>query len=775
MEISDLIRVILRRKWVIMVTAAAAVIAAYGVSTMQPRTYRAYAIVRVMTAIVGDSNWVDYNILYTDRLINTYTTLLGTAPVTTEIMARLGFDTMPEITIETLPNTELLQITAADENPEHAAAAANAVADIFVTQDVNVFNTDLGGAQQSLRDEQAAQQTALDGLQQNLATLLAAAEQDTEAIGNVNQQIEAVQLELDRISQELASLQLLADSRQGDIVLVEQATIPTEPDSNSTILFLALGLMGGGVAGVGLALLLHTLDERVYSAQEIESVINQPIIARIPQLTNDIPALFESSTPDLAREEIRRLCILLQQQLSLTEIEDQPGIVIMVTAYPDSNDKALLATGLAYAMAETRIKTLLVEGDLVNPSIIAPQTKSRSEDAVPEDETISAISVRWRSPYIDLSIMPGVEPVINDQYLPQFYLRLQKEIELARRSYTLVLVSMPSPLASVHSARLVALADVTLVITQRGVSRQPLLELVNELRRFESTKLEFIESNANIANRIREYHAYWSPKDSVEKARRSINAFWTEKEFQSQPVEAVVASSTVEQSVSPSVTPPASPPEASSAEVAVETMGSDERNFPVEPVATPVDETPAGETPAESPVDAEDTSVIDETAGVARKPVNGVQPVVQFEAAEEAAQAAPVSYDTAAAKSAEPVYELPLLDVSPDEIPTSEVMVEDIRIESDDEIVPDSDGDADKTAPSRSALAAGDAKAKRDTIADKGSGPHAANGTNGTTNSTPGTKSTDAAISSNDKPKTFSRALMRKSTRKTSKKFISKS
>jgi polysaccharide biosynthesis transport protein len=529
MEISDLIRVILRRKWVVVVTALATVAAAYGYSTMQPKIYRAYAIVRVMTAVVGDNNWVDYNILYTDRLINTYTTLLGTAPVTTEIMQRLGFDTMPETTIETLPNTELLQITASDENPEHAADAANAVAEIFVNQDVNVFNTDLSSAEQSLLDEQETQQAALETFQQNLAELQAASEPDTAAISDVTSQIESAQVELGRISQELTSLQLLTDSRQGDVVLVEEASVPTVPESNSTMLFLALGLLGGGVAGVGLALGLHLLDQRMYSVQEIEAVIKQPVIARIPQITQDIPELFASSTPDPQREEIRRLCILLQQQLSLSEAEDQPGIVIMVTGYPDGKEKALIATGLAYAMAETGIKTLLVEGDLVNPSIVAPQSQSRTEDNVTEDETISAISVRWRSPYIDLSIMPGIEPVINDQFLPQFYLRLQKEIELARRSYQLVIVSTPSPLASVHSARLISLADVTLVVMQRGLSRQPLMELVSELRRFETTKLEFIESNANISNRIREYRAYWSPGNRGQNAERSINAFQPER------------------------------------------------------------------------------------------------------------------------------------------------------------------------------------------------------------------------------------------------------
>ncbi len=602
MEISDLIRVILRRKWIVVASAIAALVAAYGYSSIQPKMYSAYAIVRVMTAMVGDNNWVEYNIPYTDRLVNTYTTLLGTAPVTTEIMTRLGLEVMPEVVIEGLPNTELLQIIATAEDANDAAGTANTVADIFINRDVNVFNTDVDGVQEELLQQQADQQASLVTLQENLTVLQAAPEQDATAINDVTLQIQTVQVALDETNQELASIQLLADSRQGDIVLVERASVPVEPDSNNTLVFLMLGAVGGGVAGIGLALLLHLLDQRMYTVQEIEGVVKQPVIARIPQITADIPTLFESSASNPEREEIRRLCILLQQQLSLHDHKDQPAIIIMVMGYPDGNEKALIATGLAYAMAETGIKTLLVEGDLVNPSIVAPKTMSRVEDAITEDETISSISVRWRSPYIDLSIMPSLEPVITDQYLPQFYLRLQKEIELARRSYSIVIVSAPSTLASVHSARLVTLADVALVVTQRGISREPLLELVNELRRLSTTKLEFIESNANLSSRIKEYRAYWTPKDSVEKARRSINAFWSDTDPDTQ-IDIVTISAT------PADQSPPPPPVGQTVEpvqtISVHLNGSShiEDEAVESPAITIVNEEAAVETPAEPVVE----------------------------------------------------------------------------------------------------------------------------------------------------------------------------
>jgi len=134
MEIRTYITILWRRKWVIAITLAVTVtVVLVGTLMMTPK-YVASTTLRVLTATGGSADWVEYDTMYGERLINTYAKIATSGPVLAQLAQRLGLDQPPRIEVEALANTELMQITVEDPDPILAREAANALAETLVRE-----------------------------------------------------------------------------------------------------------------------------------------------------------------------------------------------------------------------------------------------------------------------------------------------------------------------------------------------------------------------------------------------------------------------------------------------------------------------------------------------------------------------------------------------------------------------------------------------------------------------------------------------------------------
>jgi capsular exopolysaccharide synthesis family protein len=128
-----LIRVVVRRRRSVALTAAVALLVAVLITLAGGTSYDATATLRVATQPPAGEQPVRVDDLaYQDRVANTYARILGTRPIREELARRLGDDRPPDASVTLPANTELLQITASDGDPADAARAANALAAILV-------------------------------------------------------------------------------------------------------------------------------------------------------------------------------------------------------------------------------------------------------------------------------------------------------------------------------------------------------------------------------------------------------------------------------------------------------------------------------------------------------------------------------------------------------------------------------------------------------------------------------------------------------------------
>ncbi|MCS6880708.1 MAG: polysaccharide biosynthesis tyrosine autokinase [Oscillochloridaceae bacterium] len=139
MELKRYIDVLVRRRWIVILTALAACIAAIlGTLGMEPR-YKAATTVRITP---GTSAPIDFGLLeYSVRLKNTYAELARSEPVLMATLSELGFEESysvkslrRHIRVKFPANNELMVIEVEDTNPNNAAALANTIANTLIEQ-----------------------------------------------------------------------------------------------------------------------------------------------------------------------------------------------------------------------------------------------------------------------------------------------------------------------------------------------------------------------------------------------------------------------------------------------------------------------------------------------------------------------------------------------------------------------------------------------------------------------------------------------------------------
>lgn len=134
MELKDYIDIILRRKAVIVATLLIAVIVtAIGTSLMTP-SYSAAAKMRIATATSGAGGGERYDLVFTDRLMNTYIDIATSDAVMGPVSEIYGDVDPDSITVEVLANTELMVIAVEDQNPVRAAEIANSITEFLIAE-----------------------------------------------------------------------------------------------------------------------------------------------------------------------------------------------------------------------------------------------------------------------------------------------------------------------------------------------------------------------------------------------------------------------------------------------------------------------------------------------------------------------------------------------------------------------------------------------------------------------------------------------------------------
>jgi capsular exopolysaccharide synthesis family protein len=307
-DLRDYMRLVRKRWRIISLCVLLALVGAAALTALSPKSYSAQAQVFVSAqATADDLTSALQGSSFTQQRVKSYADIVDTPGVTGPVISSLNLSPMTpaqlakKISASNPLDTLLLNISVTDNDPEKAAKMANAVALQFsnVVRDLETPAATPGSSPQPL--------------------------------------VKAS--------------------------VVKPADVPTVPVSPRPKINLALGLLVGLALGIGLAVLRESLDTSIKSVEDLQNVMNTPVLGIIPE-DNDARAnpLISADQGNLRAEAYRQV----RTNLQFIDVERSVKSVVITSAIPDEG-KSTTACNLAIAFARTGARVLLVEADLRRP------------------------------------------------------------------------------------------------------------------------------------------------------------------------------------------------------------------------------------------------------------------------------------------------------------------------------------------------------------------------------------------------------------------------
>ncbi len=492
MELRQYLAVIQRRKWIIILTTIITTALAALATFLATPQYESTTTLRVATI---------NNIDYTQLLMNTYARIATSGTSKTELTQQLNLEGPPNISVELVPGTELMTITAEAPDPELAQAIADTTATILAAQSREIYS----GSGQTTTEILAAQLAQAEGelaeARDEYDQLLISAPDDATAIDAMDQSIALKERTyatlLDQYESARVNEALLANS----VSVVEPAYLPVSPSKPRTLLNIALGFLGGLMLGFVLAFLAENLDTRLYTTEAIEGATQFPTVGRIPEAPDDmqIARIGNGHYPQV--EAFRRLRTNI-----LTLDPEGESQVLMMTSAQRGEGKSTVAANLAVTIAQSGRRVVVVDCDMRLPTMHKifelPNRRGLTSVLTKEVELDEAISY---STFPRLHVLtsgplpPNPTELLGSPRMAALVQELQKEFDY-------VVLDTPAILSVADAAVVVPLADTVIWVVTRAQTRRDDIETVR--RQLVNVRAKSVEVVVNKAEESSDYTAY---------------------------------------------------------------------------------------------------------------------------------------------------------------------------------------------------------------------------------------------------------------------------
>lgn len=376
MEIKQYIAILRRWAWLIVLGAIISGSAAYFVSRSQDPVYRATARYLIDEA-PGSSVGNEYSqILFAQRLAQTYVQVMKTTPILEETARRLDLPAnvarrLPAmITISAPPDTQILVINVEDNDPLRAAQIANTLGQSFID-----INQERGASRYAAPisnweirlEEISAEIAAIEGELSALGT-----PQTAEGLAEkslLDLRLNEAHIRYTDTFNNLNRLQLDLVRDSNNVIPIEAATAPQNPIRprvvNNTLLALVVGMM----AALGIVFLIEYMDDTIKSPDQVVEDTGLSTLGAIAHMgvpENGAPGerLITQLKP---RDPISEAYRVVRTNLSFAGVDGGLQSILVTSASP-SEGKSTTAANLAVTLAQTSKKVIIVDADMRRPT-----------------------------------------------------------------------------------------------------------------------------------------------------------------------------------------------------------------------------------------------------------------------------------------------------------------------------------------------------------------------------------------------------------------------
>ena len=203
MELKEYLRIIKHWAWLMILGLILGGVGGYFASDYQTPVYQTST--RIMIMRPPQESASDYTYLSAQQLTQTYVQLVTTSPVLEAASAELGYEIKVEqISVQQIRDTQVIQLTVEDENPEHASQIANMLVTKLIEQNETFQSGRFNSAEASLQEQIRQMETQISGLQTIINRISNQNLQDQ--IDQLEAQIAPLQQEILTLEQEIVAL-----------------------------------------------------------------------------------------------------------------------------------------------------------------------------------------------------------------------------------------------------------------------------------------------------------------------------------------------------------------------------------------------------------------------------------------------------------------------------------------------------------------------------------------------------------------------------------------
>ncbi|MCP9494741.1 MAG: polysaccharide biosynthesis tyrosine autokinase [Pyrinomonadaceae bacterium MAG19_C2-C3] len=310
-------------------------------------------------------------------------------------------------------------------------------------------------------------------------------------LSDLNQRLETTKELYNTATKRQKELDITSGERSNNVTVATDARLPRAPVAPARTRNIAIALLLSLMAGVGLSVLLDSLDDSLKSIEEVERYINLPTLALIPapRLDKLIKARAGKSTAltTMARdanaltliEDVRSPVAEAYRHLRtslLLSSAGQPPRSVLVTSSQPSEGKTTTAVNTAMMLAQTGVEVLILDCDLRRPRIHAhfglPNSRGLTNYLAGENTLDDVMHSYERLP--NLKVMSsGPVPPNPAELLGSDEMR--RLIHTLQTRFTHIIIDSPPTISFTDAAILSTLTDGVMLVVHGGRSSRSIV------------------------------------------------------------------------------------------------------------------------------------------------------------------------------------------------------------------------------------------------------------------------------------------------------------
>ncbi|MEP7199570.1 MAG: polysaccharide biosynthesis tyrosine autokinase [Chloroflexota bacterium] len=532
MELRHYLAVVRRWAWLIVLGAVLGAGGAYISSRLTTKVYSASTTLLVNEA--RSNAMSDYTgLLMSERLAKTYTELLKKDPVLEAVVKNLQLSISPDalggsINVQSVRDTQLIQLTVESTDPQLAARIANEVPKVFIENNLELQTSRFAASRQNLSNELGNLDAEIKGVQ---AALDAAKNSSVPGADAERVRLDSKLSELRRsyasVLQSYEQIRVVEAQTLTNVTVVNPAKVPSGPIRPNTTINTLLGLVVGLMLAVGLVFFIEYLDDTLKTADDIQQTLGLTTLGTVLRLPSQERGklLLAAEQPKSSFAEALRA---LRTNIQYSSI-DKPIKTVLVTSAGPSEGKSTLASNLAVVMAQAGLRTVLIDGDLRRPSvhkIFALNNQRGLTNALVQEPFHLDGDLRL-APTENLKVMTSGPMPPNPSELLGSH-RMAALLETLKREADFIVLDSPPTLAVTDASVLASKVDgVILVIdsgsTRRGLALKAKEQLEQVGARILGVAVNKLSARSGGSNYYYYYNYYYSSDEQSPDGARKVH------------------------------------------------------------------------------------------------------------------------------------------------------------------------------------------------------------------------------------------------------------